>query len=429
MKLKNIIYSISVFTLLSCSNNEANNSITNKEDYEAFLTESKSTEIQQVKKNLSFWEDKLEKSPTQYPYLSKIASINTNLFTITGNINYLKEAEKKLLQVNEKAFSVGNLRALARNYISQHKFKDALNVLKKVEKNGEELVATQKMLFDVHLELGQNDEAKHYLDQIEKYADFDYFIRAGKWSDHKGDLSSAITFLEKALSIAKFKNNKDLLVWSYTNLADFYGHNNEIKKSYQYYLKSLAIQPHNSYAMKGISWIVYSYENNPDEALRILEKIKEQNASPDYSLLIAEIYEYKNDEEMKTKYLNSFLSQTENKSYGVMYNSHIAKVILDEFDEQTKAYNIILQEIENRATAESYDLLAWAAFKNGELKKSLSIVNEHIVGKSSEPSILYHIAEIYKANGLQDKAAKIKVELLDCGYELGPITYNKIERL
>lgn len=429
MKLKNIIYSISVFTLLSCSNNEANNSITNKEDYEAFLTESKSTEIQQVKKNLSFWEDKLEKSPTQYPYLSKIASINTNLFTITGNINYLKEAEKKLLQVNEKAFSVGNLRALARNYISQHKFKDALNVLKKVEKNGEELVATQKMLFDVHLELGQNDEAKHYLDQIEKYADFDYFIRAGKWSDHKGDLSSAITFLEKALSIAKFKNNKDLLVWSYTNLADFYGHNNEIKKSYQYYLKSLAIQPHNSYAMKGISWIVYSYENNPDEALRILEKIKEQNASPDYSLLIAEIYEYKNDEEMKTKYLNSFLSQTENKSYGVMYNSHIAKVILDEFDEQTKAYNIILQEIENRATAESYDLLAWAAFKNGELKKSLSIANEHIVGKSFEPSILYHIAEIYKANGLLDEASKIKVELLECGYELGPVTFNKIERL
>ncbi|TCP28256.1 tetratricopeptide repeat protein [Tenacibaculum skagerrakense] len=429
MKLKNIIYSISVFTLLSCSNNEANNSITNKEDYEAFLTESKSTEIQQVKKNLSFWKDKLEKSPTQYPYLSKIASINTNLFTITGNINYLKEAEKKLLQVNEKAFSVGNLRALARNYISQHKFKDALNVLKKVEKNGEELVATQKMLFDVHLELGQNDEAKHYLDQIEKYADFDYFIRAGKWSDHKGDLSSAITFLEKALSIAKFKNNKDLLVWSYTNLADFYGHNNEIKKSYQYYLKSLAIQPHNSYAMKGISWIVYSYENNPDEALRILEKIKEQNASPDYSLFIAEIYEYKNDEEMKTKYLNSFLSQTENKSYGVMYNSHIAKVILDEFDEQTKAYNIILQEIENRATAESYDLLAWAAFKNGELKKSLSIANEHIVGKSFEPSILYHVAEIYKANGLLDEASKIKVELLECGYELGPVTFNKIERL
>ena len=112
-----------------------------------------------------------------------------------------------------------------------------------------------------------------------------------------------------------------------------------------------------------------------------------------------------------------------------MYNSHIAKVILDEFDEQAKAYNIILQEIENRATPESYDLLAWAAYKNGELKKSLSIANEHIVGKSYEPTILYHLAEIYKANGLLDKAAKIKAELLECGYELGPITFNKIERL
>jgi tetratricopeptide (TPR) repeat protein len=429
MKLKHIFHILVAFTLASCSNKNSNQKITNKSDYEYYLAESNDTEIQRIENNLSFWKNKLEKSPSQYPYLSKIASINTNLFTITGDINYLKAAEKDLLQVNEKAFSVGNLRALARNYISQHKFKQALEVLKKAEKNGEKLVATQKMLFDVHLELGHDNEAKNYLGQIEKYADFDYYIRAGKWSDYKGDLDAAITFLEKALSIAKFKNNKDLLVWSYTNLADFYGHNNEIKKSYKYYLKSLAIEPHNSYAKKGIAWIVYSYENNPNEALRILNRIKEFNASPDYSLLIAEIYEYKNDEDMKNKYLNSFLTQTENKSYGVMYNSHIAKVILDEFDEQSKAYKIILQEIENRATAESYDLLAWAAYKKGDFKKSLSIANEHIVGKSSEPSLLYHLAEIYKANGLVDKAAKIKVELLDCGYELGPVTFNKIERL
>ncbi|MFY7671175.1 tetratricopeptide repeat protein [Tenacibaculum sp. MEBiC06402] len=428
MKLKYLLYSIASFVVISCSTNNSTN-ITNKNDYEYFLAESNDAEIYRVKKNLFFWKNKLEKTPSQYPYLSKIASINTRLFTITGNIEYLKEAEKELLKVNEKAFSVGNLRALARNYISQHKFKQALNILKKAEKSGEKLVATQKMLFDVHLELGHDNEAKHYLNQIEKYADFDYYIRAGKWSDHKGDLYSAINFLEEALNIAKLKNDKNLLVWSYTNLADFYGHNNEIKKSYKYYLKSLAIEPHNSYAKKGIAWIVYSYENNPDEAIRILNKIKEFNASPDYSLLMAEIYEYKNNLEMKDKYLNSFLTQTENKSYGVMYNSHIAKIILDEFDEQSKAYNIILQEIENRATAESYDLLAWAAYKKGDFKKSLSIANEHIVGKSFEPSLLYHLAEIYKANGLLDKAAEIKTELLECSYELGPVTFNKIERL
>jgi tetratricopeptide (TPR) repeat protein len=219
------------------------------------------------------------------------------------------------------------------------------------------------------------------------------------------------------------------LVWSYTNLGDFYGHNNDIKKSYKYYLKSLAIQPFNSYAKKGIAWIVYSYENNPDEALRILNKIKENNASPDYSLLLAEIYEYKKDLKMKNNHLNSFLKETEDKSYGVMYNSHVAKVILDEFDEHSKAYPVINQEIENRATPESYDLLAWSAYKKGEFKKSLQIANEYIVGKSFEPSILYHLAEIYKANGLFNETSKIKEDLLECAYELGPVTFNKIELL
>ncbi|MCH2033981.1 MAG: cell surface protein [Tenacibaculum sp.] len=429
MRLKYTIYTILFFSLLACSNKNTNETITNKNDYDSFLNTSNTSELKKTKENLSFWEKKLRQTPSQYPYLSKIAAVNTNLFTLTGKINYLKAAEQNLVELNQKAISTGNLRALARNYISQHKFKEALTLLKKAEKIGEELSATQKMLFDVHLELGNTDEATFYLNQIQKFSDFDYYIRAGKLNDHNGDLYSAINFLEKALHIAKLKNNKHLLVWSYTNLGDFYGHNNDIKKSYKYYLKSLAIQPFNSYAKKGIAWIVYSYENNPDEALRILNKIKENNASPDYSLLLAEIYEYKKDLKMKNNHLNSFLKATEDKSYGVMYNSHVAKVILDEFDEHSKAYPVINQEIENRATPESYDLLAWSAYKKGDFKKSLQIANEHIVGKSFEPSILYHLAEIYKANGLFNETSKIKEDLLECAYELGPITFNKIELL
>lgn len=432
MKFKEIIICVTAsIILLSCTNSEktTNTVVTQKSDYESFLQTSQDSILLQVNNNLSFWKDKLQEQPNQYPYLSKIASVNTELFNITGDISFLKEAEKNLVKINNKKNSAGYLRSLARNYISQHRFQEALFLLKKAEKNGENLSATQKMLFDVYLELGRDKLANQYLTSFRSFTDFDYLIRAAKWNDHIGDLTSAIDLLEKALTVAKSKKNKNLIIWSYTNLADFYGHNNQIKKSYNYYLKSLEIDPNNAYAKKGIAWIVYSHEKNPKEALRILETIKKQNLSPDYSLLKAEIFEYLNKTDKKEQHLNTFLSVTENEAYGVMYHSHRAKVLIDEFDKKEKALKIIQEEITNRPTPQSYDLLAWATYKKGNVKESLSIANKYVVDKSFEPEILYHLAEIYKANKLNKKVLNIKKQLLESSYELGPLMYRKIQKL
>jgi hypothetical protein len=39
-----------------------------------------------------------------------------------------------------------------------------------------------------------------------------------------------------------------------------------IQESYDSYLKTLAIDPNYSYALKGIAWIVFSHERNTKEA-------------------------------------------------------------------------------------------------------------------------------------------------------------------
>jgi hypothetical protein len=47
-----------------------------------------------------------------------------------------------------------------------------------------------------------------------------------------------------------------------------------IQESYDSYLKTLAIDPNYSYALKGIAWIVFSHERNTKEAKRIVEAIE-----------------------------------------------------------------------------------------------------------------------------------------------------------
>lgn len=338
----------------------------------------------------------------------------------------MQEAHLEILNTKTNYNNAGYLRSAAKNFITQHRFKESLNLLLKAEENGEKLLASQKMLFDVHLELGNKQEAEMYLNKIKDVKSFDYLIRLSKWSDHEGDLDHAIFYMESAMKIAENSNNENLEKWVYTNIADYYGHAGEIKKSYQHYLKALAINPNEAYAKKGIAWIVFSYENNAAEALRIINSL--ENQLPDYYLLKAKIADYQGDQKGKEENIASYVSLTENPKYGDMYNKYTILLCNEELNNFDNALELSQKEIDNRPTTQSYDLLAWTYFNHGNFDKALNIVNEYVVDKTSEPEALYHIAEIYKANNLQIKPSDLE-ELSGSFFELGPLISQKIELL
>ena len=315
---------------------------------------------------------------------------------------------------------------MARNYISQHRFNEALLLLKKAEKNGEKLQQTQFMLIDVNLELGNLKETEKYLSKVKNFKSFDYLIRLSKYNDHIGNLDKAIAYLEASLEIAKSSNNKTLIQWNYTNLADYYGHAGRIKDSYNAYLKALELNPKDSYAKKGIAWIVYSYERNPKEALRILETVTQENKSPDYHLLKAEILDFMENSVEKKQQIEKYITQVSDSNYGVMYHKYDVLLYADNKDLKSKALNIAAQEVRERPTTQSYDLLAWSYFKNGQIKRALEITEKFVLNKTYEPEALLHAAYILKANGKIQEAIMLKEELVESIYELGPLAEKDI---
>lgn len=429
MNSKYILAFCTLLLLSSCETKKEQ--VTDRNDYDNYLELAENKTAQNAEKSKEFWTGKFEKSPNQFPYLNKIASSYSHLFAATGNIEYLKQAETNLITANEMTQdkSPGTLMALASNYISQHMFKEALEMLTKAELIGDKLSDIQKMMFDVHLELGNTDMAKVYLEKIENMSDFDYLIRLAKWSDHQGNLDAAIKYLEKAKTIAESSKQKGIMQWTYTNLADFYGHAGKIDQSYKLYLKALEIDPNDAYSKKGIAWIVYSYEKNPDEALRILNTVTKTYHAPDYYLLKAEIYEFKGDNASKEDQLKLYKEAVKNEAYGAMYNKYNVLLYTDENQNLDEAIAIAKIEVEHRPTPQSYDLLAWAYHKNGNTQKAVEIVNKHIVGHTFEPMALYRSAEIYKAAGMGEKANELKKEIAESSYELGPIIAEKVSKI
>lgn len=424
MILKKTFPFIIILLMFSC-----NNTVTNSNDYSKYLSEKADKSL--LIANAQQWTDKLEENPNQYPYLGKRASAYTAIFDATGDVGYLIKAEEDLKQAVEitKGKTTSYLKSLASNYISQHRFKEALSLLKQAEENGDKLKGTQKMLFDVHLELGNYLTAESYLKEIKNTSDFDYLIRLAKWEDHRGNLEGAIVNMEKAKAIAEASNLKGLKQWSYTNLADFYGHAGEIEKSYNLYLKALALDPTDAYAKKGIAWITFSYESNPIMAQNIIDSVKTYYTSPDYELLIAEIADYNEDESTKNAAISRYNDMVRNKNYGDMYNAYNVIVYTDEMLLPEKAIEIAELEVKNRPTPQSYDLLAWSYFKKGNIEKANAIIEKHVEGQTFEPAVLYHIAEIYKAMGKTDQVSELKNELVASLYELGPTMESKINQL
>ncbi len=424
--------SILLFTaLLMVSCNQKSDKIISQKDYNKYLEikDNKSRDFAQSE--IDFWQKKYDKAPNQTSYLSLMASNYSKLFENTGNVKYLYKVEELLLQVNKEFHYayVGNIRSLGRNYISQHRFKEALVLANKALAIGEGMKETQKLLFDVNMELGNYTDAEKNLRFLTEKNDFDYLIRVSKWNDHLGDLKTAITFMEKARDIAVVNDNKSLKIWIFSNLGDLNGHAGNIQTSYDYYLKTLEIEPNNSYALKGIAWIAFSHDKDTKEANRIIDNISKRHHTPDFYLLKAQIAEYENNQSLKSKNLASYFNMLNTINYGAMYNKYNTLIYADDKNTTSKALEIAKIEIDHRPTPDSYDLLAWSYYNLGDTKKALEIEQKYVVGKSFEPKLNYHLATIYKANNVTEKIAPIKEELLKSTFELGPNLEKKIINL
>ncbi|MDT0607112.1 tetratricopeptide repeat protein [Croceitalea rosinachiae] len=425
--MKYLVILCTVVLVISCSQNSKDFE-TSYKDYNAYL---KSRPHKNTSKYYTLWNSKITKDSTQLLSFGNVASEYNRYFKNTGDFQFLKKAEQAL----SKAVEIANInkegycRALARNYISQHRFKEALILAQEAISMGAGSKATRSLLFDVHMELGNYQKAEAYLDSIRNPAEFGYLIRAAKWNDYKGDLDTTIEFMEKAMAKAEASKNKDLLVWSYSNIADYYGHAGRFKDSYEHYLKTLAIDHQNAYAKKGIAWIVFSHEKNGTEALRILDSVMQDYKSPDYYLLKAEIADFMNNTFLKRKNHDLYDAVISNKAYGAMYNAYNVDFILENTDQFEKALKIASEEVNNRATPESYSLLAHVYLKKEDYIRALEIVNANVIGKTYEPALLLNAAEVYKANHQFEKVKEIKLELADAIYELGPASKEKIASL
>ncbi len=419
--MKNHYLLILLALTFSCSENEKVERVTNKEDYNLFLANTNNSTFNSALSEKEFWSKRLRQDSSGVGDLAPLANAYSTMYKSSGEVKYLLEAEKiyrKAINVSAKNKD-SYTRSLAQNLISQHRFNDAKLILEKSYKGLSNKRATEHMLFDVYMELGEYKKADTYLIKLKNKNDYNYLIRLAKRNDRLGNLDASIKNLEDAMKIADSRKSIPLQIWTYTNLADFYGHSGRMKDAYQLYLKTLQLQGDNVYAKKQIAWTIYSFEKNTIEANRIIDSIMVNNKNPDYYLFKSEIAKFEGNTIKSKEFEELFLNEVSKTKYGVMYNKYSIQILAETKPKESVLY--AEQEIINRTTPETYSLLAYANYKNGNSKKALSIIQQYVEDKTYEPLSLYYSALIFKANNFTNKYNTIKEEISNSSFELGPL--------
>lgn len=389
------------------------------------------TTVSNLKEQLDKNQQRLAQDSTLLTVLANQASTLEKLFDETGEIDYLgrsvrfRESAVEAAAINRESY----LRALATAYIKQHRFKEADSIMD-MALDISESVQNKMVAFDVAMELGEYDKAEQLLGEFKNLKEPNYLIRAAKWNDYKGNLSATIDLMEKNLERAKSRGDKPFLLWSQTNLADYYGHDGQLEESYNLNVSALNTDPTSDYAKKSIAWLAYAADDKPEKAMKIMDYLSERKMNPNYLLMKSELQEYMGNDEQAEQLKQRFIDEVTEPAYGDMYNAYLIEIYAEGSEQQKKkAVELAKQEVENRATPETYDLLAYAYYQSGEEEKALEVVKEHVEGKTFEPVAQLHMAEIYKANGKTEKAEALKEELMEARFELGPVAFQEVQSL
>jgi tetratricopeptide (TPR) repeat protein len=423
--MKNLlsIVLISSAVVVSCSTKKEN--VADLKDFEFAIQSVDHEGLQNCNEEISFWEKKQVTNPSD-TYLSKMGGAFAKRFAITGEIEDIYTSDslyKEVLKYDSNR--TGAYQALAVNCITRHEFRKARNYIEKALVIGDSKAASLYTLFDINMELGDIAGAKYAISKFENKNAFAYVIREAKVDDQDGRLDMAIEKMEKAFE--RIKDDPSLFAWTLSNLGDMYGHAGRVNDAYQAYLAVLKKNPAHDFALKGIAWIALSHDHNTALAKQITSALLKRKEMPDMHLLLAKIAEEENDISEKNTQLQLFTQKASEVRYGDMYNKYLALLEAEEFKNPTKTVEIAAIEISNRPTPQSYDLLAWGYFQQGQVEKAVQVAQKYIEGKTFEPEAIYHLGMIYKKVD-EGKSREYLEEALQSSFELGPTIAANIQK-
>ncbi len=426
--MKKLFLLLAVVSLLGLWSYQSNRPIVQYEEVKPYLqTQYYNYEKSQLLEQVEFWTRRLKEQTANNVYQQRLANLQAQYFRLTGKINYLRQSDSLLLDLAERfPNTVSHWQGLAQNAIAGHEFAKADHYANQALAIGEKRYQSSLIKVDILLERGNRQEALGLLNALGNPYSFEYLTRKVKLADQLGQLDEAIHWMEKAVGRARSSGDPKLISWSLANLADMYGHQGKIQKSYHTFLQALQFNPAELHALKGIAWIAFSHDKAPIQAKDIVRFLQSLQDIPDYDLLLADIATYQKEVRQAKIHTERFLDRASQAAYGFLYTRPLVQLQLDKGEIAEPAIRTEA-EISQRAHPLSFAIRAKFLHDLGAKDAAIKMLEEKVLGQTEEPDALYLAGMIYKDSGRPKQARALLRAAREATFELGPVAEFEIK--
>jgi len=381
----------------------------------------------QNEKEILFWKGRINPASPGYLNESRYAGCLNMQFRFFGEIDSLKKADSILQKIdrdfNHKEASP-NL-ALVSHCITEHRFQEADSFLLKAKQLGLRPYESISTSFDVDFELGRYSEAKADLNAIRSPNDFGYYFRKSKMDHLEGELDSSVHDMLGAAGLAGA--NDYLKGVALANAGDLDIHAGNLRDARDAYVQCIGLNSADFHSLMGLGWIALVHDRDDSLAERIFRFVQSKTRLPDPLFKLTQIAGVRRDTAGQVQWARAFVRQAREPAYGRMYNKYLIQLYTGILHDTALAESIAKDELNNRATPQTYAWYAWTLFSNDKKAQAYKVYQQYVSGKPLEGLELYWMGRLMEGLNKNYNAREFYKAAYQTRYDLDPADAKYIQ--
>ncbi len=369
---------------------------------------------------MEFWKNRINPKMTGFVNEGRYAGSLAARFRLFGNIDDLKDADSVLEKIDRDfngREAAPNL-AMISHCITEHRFQQADSFLQKSKRIGIKHYESLTSSFDVDFELGRFTEAKIDLNGLKPIDDYGYFFRKSKMDHLENSLDSAIESMTMAAKLAS--SNTYLRAAAMSNAADLSIHAGELEQANDLYMKCIRMNSADFHSLMGLAWIATVYDHDNALAKKICLFVQSKFQLPDPLYKLSQISEAASDSISQLEFAHLFEKRASLPAYGRMYNKYLIQLYTGILHQPGTAEKIASDELNNRATPQTYAWYAWSLAANNKPDQAYQVFEKYVSGKPLEGLELYWMGRMMEILDRKYNALEFYKAALKNKYDLDP---------
>lgn len=271
---------------------------------------------------------------------------------------------------------------------------------------------------DAQMERGDYDAAADTYQQMgDLQPGLASYNRIGFYRFVTGDAPGAIEAMRLAIR-AGAGGEPENLAWCLTDLGMMLFKTGVLADAEQAFYQALIKFPGYHPAHAGLGR-VQAARGEHTAAIQSVLAAQQRAPFPEYAGLLAKLYRKTNQPEPALRQLALLdLADRLDKAAGEATNRHLALAYADLNHRPARALELARAELASRQDVYTYDALAWALYRQGDLPAAAEAMKKALAQKTPEPTFHLHAAAIQAALGQPEAAAasRRQAQQLNIGY-------------